>query len=71
MKANLKINKNIYKAEVFAELVREKKLLDHFASIALASYLSSTDERMDKDPQEFSGWAYDVAYAMLSARKKS
>ena len=71
MKAKLKVNKDMYKAEAFAELIRDKELLDHFASIALASYLSSTNERMDKEPQEFSDWAYEVAYYMLEARRKA
>lgn len=71
MKANLKVNKNMYKAEAFAELIRERELLDHFASIALASFLSATNEKTDKDPMEYSDWAYEVADAMLYARRKN
>ena len=71
MKAKLKVDKNMYKAEAFAELIRDRELLDHYASIALSSFLSATNERMDKDPEEYSDWAYEVAYAMLWARRKA
>ena len=71
MKAKLKVNKDMYKAEAFAELIRDKELLDHFASIALASFLSATNERMDKEPSEYSDWAYEVAYYMIEARRKA
>lgn len=71
MKANLKVNKDMYKAEAFAELIRDRELLDHFASIALSSFLSSTTEKTNKDPEEYSEWAYEVAYYMLLARRKA